>query len=551
MGPLMPTRLGAAIARVSMFGLAVSTLFGCGGGNAGLLRGAARTETVTAPEPAANRYQTIDTETAVVGPGAADVEQGILSAAEERSVEMHGDGRLGTLAAWTADHLGEGGAPPPHSVVEFFSRHLGLVEPVPHLLILGQPDPSLLTAGITDSVSQFLARQPYNRYGAAIVERQGLTLAVVTLSWRWLSLDPIPKRVVTGQPISIRGSLQGSYRDPTLAVADPQGHVTRMPSGEGPEFEVSVPTEESGVYKIEVLARGPRGDTVVANFPLYVGVDVPDSVRVVGDESAESETRDPNQVAESLFRLVNRSRREANLAPLLAHGGLAEIARGHSADMVDSGFVGHDSPTTGTAAQRVERGGFRSGLVLENIGRGYSASEIHEGLLQSPGHRANILSDQVTHVGVGVIGEPEGARMAFVATQVFINIAPEIDVGTAPDRVVEAINRARSVRRRPRLSMESSLSEAAQEAAEAFFDNPRLSQERAVHRATEAVEHLGIAFSRIGGVMVVVTNLEDAFALEHTFDAEARHVGVGVAQGSRPDTPSNALAVVILLAYPR
>jgi uncharacterized protein YkwD len=219
--------------------------------------------------------------------------------------------------------------------------------------------------------------------------------------------------------------------------------------------------------------------------------------------------------------------------------------------MVESGFVGHDSPTTGTPAQRVEQAGFRSGLILENIGRGYSAREIHAGLLDSPGHRANILNRNVTHVGIGVVSEAEGERTAFVATQVYVNIAAEIDITTAPARILEHANRARNLRSRRELQVEDSLSEAAQTAAQEFFIHSDRSQQDTVFRASEAVGHLGIAFSRVGGVMVVVERLEDALALEHTLDPEARFIGIGVAQGSRFDTPANAIAVVILMAYPR
>jgi len=40
---------------------------------------------------------------------------------------------------------------------------------------------------------------------------------------------------------------------------------------------------------------------------------------------------------------------------------------------------------------RAERAGIRSGLVLENVGRGPDAGSIHRGLEKSPGHRRNIL----------------------------------------------------------------------------------------------------------------------------------------------------------------
>jgi uncharacterized protein YkwD len=523
---------------------------GCGGSQSGeLVRGAEDAEVVEAPAPSVSRYATAPSDSPAIGENAAIVERGLLAAARAQSVDMQGDGRLALLAAWTAERLGDGATPPPHEVVEFFSRHLGIVEPVPHVLILGQPDPALLERGITESVTQFLERQPYNRYGAAVIERQGLTLAVVTLSWRWLDLEPVPRQVDAGSTVELRGRLVGDYREPTFAIARPDGSVERTPVGAGPEFDFRYVPRESGVHKVELLARGPRGDTVIANFPLFVGVDVPQSVALAVEEDVSG---DPSAVSAALLRLIQRTRRESGLEPVTQQRGLAEVALAHSRDMVEHDFIAHTSQSNGTtAAQRVEAAGIRTGLVLENIGRGYSALEIHRGLLGSPGHRANILNADVTHVGIGVVAEDEGGRPAFVATQLFVSMPAEIDVGGAPEELLAAINRGRRARNAGSLEVESNLERAAQAAAERFFEDRTMSQQDVVDEASGGLGRMGIAYSRVGGVMAVVTRLADASRLEPAFDAEARYVGIGVAQGTRPDTAANAIAVVILLAWPR
>ena len=530
-----------------------SLLVGCGGGSAsGTLGGTTPGAVVEAPADSAATYATSPTPEPVLGTDGADgsaISRGVEAAANARGVEMQGDGRLGLLAAWTAEQLGEGGTPPPNDVVEFFARHLGLVEPVPHLLILGQPDPSTMQASITDSVGQFLERQPYNRWGAVVVPREGLTLAVVTLSTRWLELDPLPRRIQAGRPIRLRGRLLGSYQDPTFAVASPTGAVERRDGGGGREFDVSIPTAQAGIYKIEVLAQGPHGDTVIANFPMYVGVEVPSSVTLGSpDDVGSGESGD---VATALFRLLNQTRRESGLPPLEQHSGLAEVATAHSRDMVESGFVGHTSPTSGDAPARVQRAGYRSGLVLENIGRGYSPGEIHRGLLASPGHRANIMNPDVTHVGVGVVAEPEGQRTAYVATEVFIRMAREIDTSRAPSELLEALNRARRARRVAPLESDDNLAEAAQNAAEEYMRDADLTQQDVVDDASGSLRRFGLAWSRVGGVMAVVTTVDEAAQLEPAFEPDARFVGIGVAQGTRPDHPPNSIAVVILLAWPR
>ena len=538
------------ITALALSGLAL----GCGAGGASTHFGGAGVpgETVEAPAPTAANYATgaIAAGAVVGGGNASAVEAGVRRAAAEAQLTLDGDARLGLLAAWTAERLGAGGEPPPHELVEFFTRHLGLVEAVPHILVIGQPDPSSLEASIHDSVAQFLERQPYDHYGAAVVPRDGLILVVVTLSTRPVELSPVARRQPLGGPVQVRGRLLGALQNPAFAVTQPSGEVTRVPAGSGPAFDVRIPTAGAGVYRVELLAQGARGDTVVANFPLFVAVDVPSSITLqrVG-EGAPS--RDVGEVETQLFALLNEARSGQGRAALERDTAIGRVALAHSRDMVDHNFVGHTSPTTGSAADRVSRANLRSGLVLENIGRGYSAAEIHRGLLESPGHRANIFNPDVTHVGIGVIAEPEGSRTAFVVTEVFLKMAHEIDLAAAPAELLATLNRARLARGSRALESDPNLSRAANEAAAHFFADPRASQQDVVDDASASLRRFSIQFRRIGGLMAVVTDLSEAGTLEPALDSEVRYVGLGVAQGTRPDTGANAISVVIMLGWAR
>lgn len=525
-------------------------LVGCSGGsgNDRTIEGE-RYREVEAPAPTVPRYaSTPDPGAAVRGAAGADTVQAAVEAASaSHEMPLEADARLAQLAEWVAERLGPSGEVPPNEVVEFFARHLGLVEPVPHTMVLGQPAETI-GAGIEESVGQFMDRQTYNRWGAAVVEREGLTLAVVMLSWRWVELEPVPRAAEPGTALELRGRLLGEHVNPTVVVAKPSGEVQRLPAGSGPDFDVRVPTNGSGIYRVEIVGRGPHGDTVIANFPVYVGEEIPRTVRL--DEGG-NDGGDVDSVRRALLERINQTRREAGLREVSPSDALREVALGHSQDMVEHDFIGHSSPRTGTAAQRVERAQIRTGLVLENIGRGYGASEIHRGLLESPGHRANLVNPDVTHVGIGIVAQPEGSRTAFVVTQVFIRQAERVDLSNAPQQLIERINHARRARGAPDVSLEDPMSEAAQNAADEFFADPSLSQQDTVDDASAALRRFAIAYSRIGGVMAVVADVSEAGALEPVLDADIRFVGIGVAQGTRPDTGSNAIAVVIVMAWPR
>lgn len=532
--------------------LALGLLLACGPKGGDTLSGAELGETVEAPGPAESMYRTEPSSGVfVAGPSeaAAAVERGVQAGASGASDPPVGDARLATLASWVAAKLGEGGRPPPHDVTDFFARHLGIVEAVPHLLVLGNPTVEGLESGVRDSVRQFLARQRYSHWGASVAERDGLNLVVIALSRRGLTLTPMARQQADG-PLRLQGTLDEGLSRPSFVITRPDGRTERVPAGSGPSFQMNLPADTPGAYRVELLAKGTRGDTVVANFPVYVGVQPPNEIVLTAD-TGPGEAGDDDAVEEALLEAINRERAEAGAPPVARMDSLDEVARMHSVDMRDNAFVGHASPTTGGAAERVSQAGIQTGLVLENIGRGYGAAEIHRGLMGSPGHRANLLNLAVTHVGIGVVNEPEGDRRAFLATEVFVRVNRAQDLSDAPSRLVAMINEGRRARGAGALEADPNLMEAAGEAARAYFANPDQTRQDTVDDASAGLREFAIAFSRVGGLMTVVNTIAEASRLEPTFDPEISYIGIGVAQGTRPDTPPNSIAVVILLAWSR
>src|SRR5580704_4165828 len=108
--------------------------------------------------------------------------------------------------------------------------------------------------------------------------------------------------------------------------------------------------------------------------------------------------------------------------------------------------VAHVSPTTGSAADRVRTANIHTAVVLENVARAYGVGEAHDGLMNSPGHRANIMSATATHVGIGVVlGDEISGRRELFVTQVFIRIPPKIDPATVTELVRSRIDVKRHV----------------------------------------------------------------------------------------------------------
>ena len=108
----------------------------------------------------------------------------------------------------------------------------------------------------------------------------------------------------------------------------------------------------------------------------------------------------PNNVESEIHRLVNEERTKSGLQPLQWNERLAELARQHSTDMRDNNYFNH-----GNFSQRIRT--VCAGTAGENIfySFGKDSSQIAEAAvnawMNSPGHRANILSSFYHSEGVG------------------------------------------------------------------------------------------------------------------------------------------------------
>lgn len=114
--------------------------------------------------------------------------------------------------------------------------------------------------------------------------------------------------------------------------------------------------------------------------------------------------------------LVNKERKDRGLKPLSFDARLREVARPHSADMFQRGYFAHYSPEGKSVADRAEEQGVQYGVIGENLAYAPSLELAHRGLMNSPGHRANILSPDFNKIGIGVM---DGGIYGKMFTQVF------------------------------------------------------------------------------------------------------------------------------------
>ncbi|NUP22729.1 MAG: stress protein, partial [Streptomyces sp.] len=111
------------------------------------------------------------------------------------------------------------------------------------------------------------------------------------------------------------------------------------------------------------------------------------------------------RTATDVVDLTNRERARAGLRPLSVDPVLTTAAQAHSADMVARAFYSHTSPEGSQPWDRAASAGSTRRSIGENIACGQrSPAEVVEGWMNSPGHRANILKPDFTHIGIGFAG---------------------------------------------------------------------------------------------------------------------------------------------------
>jgi uncharacterized protein YkwD len=121
---------------------------------------------------------------------------------------------------------------------------------------------------------------------------------------------------------------------------------------------------------------------------------------------------------QEMLDLVNQERERHGLASLSSDPLLQEAARDHSREMFELGYFGHDSPVSGSPSDRLDAIGAQYLVTGENLAYSPDIDVAHEGLMNSTGHRANILSSEYRRIGIGVIESPTHGKMF---TQEFAN----------------------------------------------------------------------------------------------------------------------------------
>ena len=261
-------------------------------------------------------------------------------------------------------------------------------------------------------------------FGAAVAQRNGLIVAAVVGAARRgvIALDHLPARV--GKPLVFHGALADGLRNAHALLTDPGGRTSPVlltmqdATRFGGRAQLGA---AAGRYQLEVMADAADGPHVVANLALFVGVAPPSAPPLARKASAAPPTL-------RMLELINQARAQSGLPPVTINAAVSHVADAHVRDMRDHDYFAHQANAEDTLPARLREAGIGFSRASENLAAAPTTEEAHASLMDSPGHRRNILDGEVTQVGIGV-AEGRGAQAALMFVVDFITpqevIAPE------------------------------------------------------------------------------------------------------------------------------
>ncbi len=281
---------------------------------------------------------------------------------------------------------------------------------------------------------------------------------------------------------------------------------------------------------------------------------------------------DPRSLARiraDLIEAVNAERADAGLVALQGDSLLDFVAQGHALDMARRRVMSHDGGDGSRVGERAERAGYAYWQIGENVATGQSSvAQVVRGWMGSPPHRETILMANGRELGVGfAIGGRTTSRPGTVIPGCYwvMVVAQSAEKGgpgpegqecgglsTTPaglarlrETVLTAFNRARRRGDLAPLAGDARLMTAAQSHAEAMARYGSMTLPDALGSLADWATRSGYEYLRLAqhtavghmsGEALVERWIGSASVLDTVAMPEARHVGLGFAEGRRPTT---------------
>lgn len=491
-------------------------------------------EEIETPEEAASTYSTDPGSDGATGTHVARIEAEVKEALAARGSQAQADGALGATAGWGLSEVHQQ-RQLDVSRLEAVVRHYGFGGEAILIGVVATSDDSYLRRFIESTPSN----KAINRYGIR-VSPSGKSAAVV-LGRVDASFSPVKRSFEPGESVTLKGDVRGNQTGCQLFLTKPDGTVDSKKPCKGRSFDETFSLEQPGAYQLELMGDGPEGPSILANLPLFVGVPEP------AFEAEQGAVTDPAQAEQRMLELLNRDRAAAGAAPLRADAELRVVALSHTEDMVDHNFFAHVSPSTGSPTDRFVRADLLLSDFGENIALGPTAEAAHQILMNSPGHRMNMLNPQFTHVGIAAATR---SSRDLVVTLNFGRRPNPADVPTTTAQVESALLALRQAKGLGAVAVDPVYRAGAQAAANEFAAGKSKSDIDAATAAAAQREVIRLHSGRPAGCSQVLALLElsQLERIPVLLSPELKRLGVGTR--TRKNAKGTSLATAFITDGP-
>ena len=256
--------------------------------------------------------------------------------------------------------------------------------------------------------------------------------------------------------------------------------------------------------------------------------------------AADVRSRQLREMERTMAALMNADRKGNGLPALEWDEELAAVARAHSLDMATHNYFAHQSPTEGTAADRIFRAGLGASATAENLAKDFDVGAAEQHLMQSPGHRANILSDAHDKLGVGIV--EAGGYLWF--TQNFRKALHVTDIRKATQALFDAMNAERRRAGLADLVPSRALMEIARDVAVKQNEKQALLGDLPAQQVRER----GVQYRSFWAFTGLDMTTDSALRMKQLRTAGINKVGIGLVQNRSEKKGLGMLWMVVLLA---
>jgi uncharacterized protein YkwD len=412
---------------------------------------------------------------------------------------------------------------------------------IPEVFAQLQKNPQLLDENMTHTgVGIYLDDQAH--------PEKGIWLTLINLQYMG-EFKSIPRNVSPGEVLRLQGEIYPPYQRARMPVTLPNGQVKTFPNllGNRKGFLFEIPFNQGkGKYTLELLVDEPgSGPRVATILPVYAGQTYPTSEP--SPNPAQENFATVLEASRRIFWLVNNERSRYHLPALQEDALLEQVAWAHSEDMGKNKYFAHINQRGEDPNDRFHKAGGK-GLVGENIALDTSVEAAHQHLMNSPGHRANILDKNFTHLGVGVYFN--GSQYSI--TQMFMRKNPVIDSNSLSLNILQWVNQHRRLYRVPSIKKDTKIQSAALQHSQAMAADLRLNYQAQGLNFKQRLQRQTKYTGEIDTVLILANSSDDVQSKLSKYKKliskkKFRTVGIGVFQANSNDYGENSLWITIAL----